>query len=400
MKDIILCGHTGSINRGCEAIIKSTYKLLKTEGLNVKLTTHDYENDKKMGISEFDDVFQYEKINMIRKKSFFKYIYIEIQNKLFNNKYPIYKAVQKNIFNELIGNIALNIGGDTYCYNEKPYISYALNKYTNRNNIDCFLWGCSIEENKIDKQMLEDLKRYKMIFPRETITYDTLVKIGIDKKKIFLMSDPAFTLETENVQLPENFNQKSIIGINMSPLVLESGNKDILRKNIYNTIDYIIKKTSYDIALIPHVFNVDTQDVQVNDFIFEKYKDTGRIINIREDFNCKQLKYIISKCEIIIAARTHASIAAYSSKVPTLVLGYSVKSRGIAKDLFGTYDNYVISAQNVKNENELLSAFKWIERNKQSIKNQYDKVLPEYINRSSKASKIIKKYAENIKKES
>ena len=34
-----------------------------------------------------------------------------------------------------------------------------------------------------------------------------------------------------------------------------------------------------------------------------------------------------------------------------LVIGYSVKSRGIAKDLFGDYKNYVISKYNLTQEN-------------------------------------------------
>ena len=69
-----------------------------------------------------------------------------------------------------------------------------------------------------------------------------------------------------------------------------------------------------------------------NDFM-EKYKDSGRVC-IVDDCNCMQLKYDISKCRFFVGARTHATIAAYSTCVPTLVVGYSVKSRGIARDLF------------------------------------------------------------------
>ena len=48
---------------------------------------------------------------------------------------------------------------------------------------------------------------------------------------------------------------------------------------------------------------------------------------------------------MFIGARTHATIAAYSSCVPTLVVGYSIKARGIAKDLFGTDEGYVLPVQ-------------------------------------------------------
>lgn len=62
-------------------------------------------------------------------------------------------------------------------------------------------------------------------------------------------------------------------------------------------------------------------------------KDQKRICRLDRPQNAAQLKYVISQCEILICSRTHASIAGYSSGVPTLVLGYSIKSAGIGRDL-------------------------------------------------------------------
>ena len=61
---------------------------------------------------------------------------------------------------------------------------------------------------------------------------------------------------------------------------------------------------------------------------------TGRVVFF-EDHNCMELKGIISKCRFFVGARTHSTIAAYSMGIPTLVVGYSVKARGIARDLLG-----------------------------------------------------------------
>lgn len=63
---------------------------------------------------------------------------------------------------------------------------------------------------------------------------------------------------------------------------------------------------------------------------------------------------------IFIGALIHATIVAYSSSVPTIVVGYSVKAKGIAKDLFGTYENYVLSEKDLKQEDEITEAFKWL----------------------------------------
>ena len=52
---------------------------------------------------------------------------------------------------------------------------------------------------------------------------------------------------------------------------------------------------------------------------------TGRVLLVG-DHNCMELKGFIGRCRFFVGARTHATIAAYSSCVPTLAAGYSVKS--------------------------------------------------------------------------
>jgi colanic acid/amylovoran biosynthesis protein len=68
--------------------------------------------------------------------------------------------------------------------------------------------------------------------------------------------------------------------------------------------------------------------------------------------------------EMFVGARTHATIAAYSSCVPTLVVGYSVKARGIARDIFGSEENMVIPVQSLEHEDDLVNAFKYIQETK------------------------------------
>ena len=106
------------------------------------------------------------------------------------------------------------------------------------------------------------------------------------------------------------------------------------------------------------------------------------------DYNCTQLKAYISKCRFFIGARTHVTIAAYSTCVPTLVVGYSVKSKGIAKDIFGTYDRYVIPVQNLTEDN-LINEFKWMVNNEKSIKNHLESFMPKYRQKSLEAGKEI-----------
>ena len=109
-----------------------------------------------------------------------------------------------------------------------------------------------------------------------------------------------------------------------------------------------------------------------------------------QDQNCTQLKDIISHCEAFVGARTHATIAAYSTCVPTLVVGYSVKARGIAKDLFGTDENYVLPVQGLKEETDLWNSFQWVYQRRDDIQKHLQEMMPDYIGQAASAGKVLK----------
>ena len=97
-----------------------------------------------------------------------------------------------------------------------------------------------------------------------------------------------------------------------------------------------------------------------------------------DDCSATDLKGYISRCRFMIAARTHASIAGYSTSVPTLVLGYSVKSRGIAQDIFGTYNNYVLPIEDIHDIRSILRSFLWMVQREQEIKNMLSLKIDDY----------------------
>ena len=152
----------------------------------------------------------------------------------------------------------------------------------------------------------------------------------------------------------------------------------------------ILKATDCAIALIPHVVWKENDDREPLKALYKEFEDSERVI-LLEDYNCLELKGFISRCRMFIGARTHATIAAYSTYVPTLVLGYSVKSKGIAKDLFGTDSKYVLPVQNMENKQELVNAFRWLCDHEQEIRSHLKKIMPEYVQKAFLASKAVKK---------
>ena len=141
--------------------------------------------------------------------------------------------------------------------------------------------------------------------------------------------------------------------------------------------------------MIPHVVWKNNNDQIVLKQLYEGFKKTGRVI-LLSDYNSMQLKGFIARCRLFVGARTHATIAAYSSGVPTLVLGYSVKSKGIARDIFGTEENYVIPVQNMTNTSALSDGFLWLLENEKDIRVHLESIIPEYIKKAYYAGVLIK----------
>ena len=178
--------------------------------------------------------------------------------------------------------------------------------------------------------------------------------------------------------MPEGFEEGNTIGLNISPMIVAEEKKNgITMRNYEALIQHILDTTDMKIALIPHVIWKQNDDREPIQKLYEKFSHTGRVIKI-EDATAPQLKGYIGRCRMFIGARTHATIAAYSSCVPTLVVGYSVKALGIAKDLFGTSENYVLPVQKLENREDLLQAFEWLKKEEENMRSHLHKVMPEY----------------------
>ncbi len=372
MKKYILYSHAGSENHGCEALLRTSILVMKNID---KIYSENPPSDKKYGLDKIAKIFP-EKTDQ-EQKILQKIIY-SIKYHLKKDDKLYFRQLYRDFIREIDSNaIYISIGGDNYCYHFSQWLE-VLNSEINKKQAKTVLWGCSINEDELeDEEVVEDLKKYSLITARETITYNTLKK-KLPNNKIYLVPDTAFLLPTEEAKLPIGFQEGNTIGLNISPVILENSNSGAtLLENLVELVNYIIDNTEYQIALIPHVVFKGNDDREALRVIRDKCKMPDRTVMI-SDQNCMALKGIISKCSLFIGARTHSTIAAYSTMVPTLVLGYSVKSLGIAKDLFGTYDNYVLPVQKLESSKELISGFVWLDKNKDDIRKHLEEVMPFY----------------------
>lgn len=371
MSEYILVNHGGSANHGCEALARTANALL--QGRNIVMSEAPKE-DLYYGLNDviavcparssysktsLDFISAYAKLKFQRD-----YSYMDVLPYL----QPIRSIDDKAII--------ISIGGDVYCYED--YKKYILIHRELAKKHKTILLGCSLEKELFhDPEFVKDMGSYSYISARESLTYGYLRDAGFTN--IGMAPDTAFALLSIRLPLPEGFIENNTIGINISPLVERKGNKtDIVKENYRNLIEYILKNTDSAIALIPHVVWKGNDDRTILKELYNEYKDSGRLVLV-EDHNCMELKGFIERCRIFVGARTHATIAAYSSYVPTLVVGYSVKSKGIATDLFGNDENYVVPVQSFAEANDLTKRFIWVMSHENDIKAHLQGVMPKYV---------------------
>lgn len=381
-KKIYMYFHAGSANHGCEAIVRSTRQFLDT---NPVLFSSDFSQDQKYGVDQLVE----QGIHQKHEYSFAEKVKSVITSRFLKSDKYGYELVSKyEAVDFEPGSVAMSIGGDNYCYGSAyNYHLAGLNSELHKRGIKTVLWGCSIEPSTVTNEMKEDFGKYDLIVARETISFNELRKYN---HNTILACDPAFTLPKAVIQLPDGYSKDSTIGINISPLIQKNETvPGITMKNYERMIEYILNNTDYRIALIPHVVVIDNDDRIPLDQLYQKYKETGRLFMV-EDHNCMELKSYIANCKMFIGARTHATIAAYSTNVPTLVIGYSTKAKGIAKDLFGSEDHYVLPVQILRNEDDMAQAFEWLDEHSDAIRRHLGKIIPDYCSSISKAIEHVK----------
>ena len=387
MRNYVLYGHDGSANHGCEALVRTTVGLLNCPKEHIKLVSLCPEQDRAYHIDELCTVFQRgTKVETLKRDAGFLRAYYSLKVK--KDYQPIDFLYEIQALGVGKGDVALCIGGDSYCYWEQGRRELMRQHEMFKSaGLKTVYWGCSIDEEVLhDPDVAADIASFDLITARETISYETLKKVN---ENTILVADSAFTLPEIRLPLPAGYDDCGIIGINSSPLV-ENKNDDqnIVRENYEYLIRSILENTNYKILLVPHVTWKGNDDREVHSALYDKFKESGRIATI-EDHDCRELKGYVSRCRFFIGARTHATIAAYSNAIPTLVAGYSTKSKGIAKDLFGTDENYVIRVQDFHKKTDLCDKWNWLQQHEQDIRKHLTKIMPEYTERVYKGKKAL-----------
>lgn len=402
-----LAGQTNFGNRGCEALVRSTEKIIHADNKNSLLFCP---------LSNINDAKQWPEAN---------YSGVEfVPSPIFPRKLVWWGRLNKYLPLERIGmpdydldketyrqidtsDVVIMTGGDNITLDYGTLSLFRWCKLIDKAitmGKPAILWAASVgpfSGNPVIEQIMrKHLKRYSAITVRETHTLKYLQSIGIDNAD--LVSDPAFLLEPSELDLEEygiddNFQMnKEILGFNVSPLIRrfrkDKNSADSLDKDVREFIREVVNEYNLNIVLIPHVHSLDGS-VHNSDWLYMKALIStidnlkGKVVLIPPHLNACQLKYIIGKCKYFIGARTHATIAALSQSIPTVSIAYSMKAKGINEDIFGN-EQYVLDTSIVDKENLIIYLKKLI-KDQKDIKHHLAKILPEWKTRAHQSLKSL-----------
>lgn len=350
----ILAGNGPYDNRGCEAIVRGTTKILRAHFKDPRFVCLSHfqneEQFQKQKAQEYDEDIEHLHSNRLSKnkivKNFWKPSYLTYAYDHLRRpervKYRVYEQMIP-----LLDDAAavLSVGGDNYSLDYGVLRTFTdLDDVVIENGKPIVLWGASVGPFSAmpdyERFMSEHLRKTTGIFARESATIDYLNSIGV-KENVHAVADPAFVMDAvkpEGIDDEFPIDEESI-GLNFSPLMAKyvtNGNLEEWTLTAARIVSHVAKATDMPIYLIPHVTSPHSDDHAFMQEVVNRIDDSNnKITLIPPKYSAEETKWIISRMTVFAGARTHSTIAALSSGVPTLSFAYSIKAQGINQDIFG-----------------------------------------------------------------
>lgn len=361
-KTFFLAGHATLQNRGCEALVRSIAGMVRERYPDAIIfaPSESHECDQL----QWPDAYE----SGIRFLPAAKFpLTLRVWNRarrllpvLERLGRPTYALPQSHLQAIRACDALLMIGGDNISldygvaslYFHARYVDVAksLGKRT-------ALWAASVgpfsELPHVERLMVRHLRSYDVLSVRESKS-EAYLK-ALDVPRVVSAADPAFLLEPQPSELGWSLpsGDHGVVGLNVSSLVRGYVAKDHAKNAFDEEIQAFIRKlrdSGYGVLLIPHVDEAGRHGS--GDFAYmRRLAEEGDLLGPQvrmapANLNARQLKALISRMRFFIGARTHATIAAFSTFVPTISIAYSVKAYGLNGDLFGDH-RYVIPVRDV-----------------------------------------------------
>lgn len=383
-------------NRGAVSMLISAIDNLSTKSKDLQINIYSVypKTDKKICLDSNIKVFNGTPLNLI-----FIIIPICIIKKILSNYLiSIPKVfIPKSLDDLFQTKIILIIGGTTFTDSQLFKIPY---------NVACILPSIILNKksimysqtlgpfnnsfNKILAKII--LKRVTLVIARGKYSYTNLKEIGL--KNITYCTDSAFSMiipdkVRERIKNKYIFlsNQK-LVGISTNSIVEKKCKRYSIDHNQIwiKFIKYLLKK-GYTILLIPHSIKSGSNKKHNNDLptlkkIYESLPIRENVYLIDEDYNPKELRIVVSLCDMYIASRFHSMISCLAEAVPVLVTGWGYHKYIEVLEEFDLQD-YYLSFKDL-NLNSLIKGFDNLVLNNELIRSKINRNLKRVIISSKK----------------
>lgn len=352
-RQILFVGNGPYRNRGCEAIVRGTVEILtRTFGENIDARSGVMASPSTVTAQlkgEHDPRVRHFSVSHVGPRLSAKW-WMSQANARLGASFP---AHVRDLDPQVPGAAcALQLGGDNYSLDYgRPWEYMAIDDVLRRRGVPTILWGASVGPFDADPEFAPAIHSHLAaldgIFVRETASRDYLARNGV-AENVHLVADPAFVMTPAEPADPavRDLVMEGMVGINISPLVARfsgtGGDVAAWRSVVADMIVAAAERLKRPILLVPHVGSEipDEDDfafmASLRDIVAPRVATPVRVT--LPGLGAAELKWLIAQCTAFAGARTHATIAALSSAVPTLSLSYSVKAIGINNDIFGHQD--------------------------------------------------------------
>lgn len=385
----LFVGNGQYANRGCEAIAKSSIRLIREYYPNAPIVNGNELGDYDQ-IDETEPDVRHIRCSCMgaahRKMRISKLIFdktrlmvdISQAGRTIREWAPHSRAV-------------LSMGGDLYGLSQGSItlLQYVfLGRAAIRAGKPFIIWGATIGNMDaypvIKRTALNHFRECSLILVRDKASLEYLENNGV-KDNVKLVADPAFLLKPvePTIPLPNNDPLEEMIGLNLASSYGSQGGlgsyRDMIRIGA-DCVQGIMKTTGKSVLLIPHIVaypdNTTANDTIFLSLVRECLAERGIDVPLLpSSLRVWEIKWVLGKLKAYVGSRFHSTVGALGSGTPTISICFSEKAPALNQLLLG-HTRFVMHCRNLT-PTTLSEMTCQLLSEEDAVRKQLQKTLPE-----------------------
>lgn len=355
---VLLIGHYGFANRGCEAIVRGSVAIIRHHlpGARITLISRQAAADERVCRASGIGVDRVVPERFGHARFSPQWGLKVLGHRLFNRGLSDHDYRHRKLMGQ--HHAVLSIGGDNFSDDYGgPGPFFDSLKVAQSTGAKAGIWAASIGPFKETEAggWAKIMQGLDLITVREPLTQEYLEKYNV-RQPVHRVADPAFVMEPQAPAGGVHFKGEgqTLIGLGISDLLrMKPGLGERYAAETARFVANLVKQPRLKVLLVPHVVEGrrSTDDYAACEAVAQLSGATrgSQVEVVPPEYHAAEMKFVIGQCDGFIGARTHSTIASLSMLVPTITIGYSVKAFGINRDIFG-HDEFVIPVEGLTAE--------------------------------------------------